>query len=113
MNGQVEYFFESGNDAGHFSIDRVTGYVTLANPVDYENPLQRSFKILVAATDLGFPPLQNRTDIYITVLDFNDNSPIAVDAIGNIDENATNGTVAVTLTATDADSTINKDLQFL
>ena len=87
--------------------------MTLASEVDYENPLQRSFKILVAATDLGFPPLQNRTDVYITVLDFNDNPPIATDAIGNIDENATNRTVAVRLTATDADSTINRVLQFL
>ena len=85
----------------------------LASEVDFENPLQRSFKILVAATDLGFPPLQNRTDIYITVLDFNDNSPIAANAIGNIDENATNGTIAVRLTATDADSTVNRLLRFL
>ena len=113
VNGLVTYGIESGNDAGHFSINLANGQITLAASVDFEVPAQKVFKLRVVASDQGVPnPLQNRTDANIYVLDFNDNAPIPVTAVGSIRENATVNTVAVTLIATDADSTINKRLQF-
>ena len=106
------YTIESGNDAGHFALDSNTGSLTLNKLVDFENLNQKFFKLLVAASDSGSPVLQNRTDVSIYVLDFNDNPPIAFDAFGSIDENATIGTIAATLTATDADSGNNQKLIF-
>ena len=110
LNGDVVYAIDSGNDAAHFSLDSNNGVLTLSKLVDFENVNQKFFKLLVAASDLGSPSLQNRTDVSIYVLDFNDNSPIAFDAIGSINENATAGTIAATLTATDADSGDNQRL---
>ena len=106
------YTIESGNDAGHFALNSNTGLLSLNNLVDFENPNQRFFKLLIAASDSGSPPLQNRTDISIYVLDFNDNPPIAFNAFGSINENATAGTIAAIITATDADSGANQLLQF-
>ena len=80
--------------------------------LDYE--MFMSYQINVTATDGGSPPLSGSTFITITVVDENDNNPMfsASTYRGSIQENSLNGSVIITLSATDEDSTTNGQIVY-
>ncbi|CAH2223924.1 protocadherin-20 [Pelobates cultripes] len=70
--GQVSYFL--GSDApSYFSLDRVTGILTVSTMLDREE--KEKYRFTVKARDSGFPAKETVATVYITVLDKNDNSP--------------------------------------
>ncbi|XP_039339418.1 protocadherin alpha-4-like [Mauremys reevesii] len=72
------------------------------------------YRLLLTATDGGKPELTGTVQLVITVLDVNDNAPVFNQSVYKIRlfENAANGTLVITLNATDLDEGINKDISY-
>lgn len=70
VNAQVTYSLDEETD---FAINSQTGALTTIRPLDRE--IQSSYLLTVTAKDGGNPPLQDTTDIEISVGDINDNAP--------------------------------------
>jgi len=85
-------------------LDAQTGEIVVASKIDHEQHQWLNFS--VRATDSGVPARSSLVDVYITVLDENDNNPYFVGGSKNytISENAPPGTRVATLQAGDADS---------
>lgn len=85
-------------------LDPQTGEIVVASKIDHEQHQWLNFS--VRATDSGIPARSSLVDVYITVLDENDNNPYFVGGSKNytISENAAPGTRVATLQAGDADS---------
>uniref|UniRef100_A0A8C6CHW9 Protocadherin alpha 3 n=1 Tax=Moschus moschiferus TaxID=68415 RepID=A0A8C6CHW9_MOSMO len=70
--------------------------------------------LLITAVDGGKPELTGTAQLKITVLDVNDNAPEFESTIYKVKlfENAPNGTLVVTVNASDLDEGINKDIVY-
>ncbi|BFZ03360.1 hypothetical protein BsWGS_06399 [Bradybaena similaris] len=71
-NGQVRYTLEE-SVAGVFSIDSVTGQLSLIAQLDYETTTEYLF--LVFATDQAADSRSSQTQVTVTVLNYNDMPP--------------------------------------
>ena len=72
--GDVRYFIVAGNFQNSFSIDSVTGVISIVNDIDRETVT--SFNLTVRASDRGALQFRRSTaNVEITVTDVNDNSP--------------------------------------
>ena len=112
LDGQLSYAITSGNEANKFGIDSTTGEIVLAGYIDYESV--QGYLIFVRVTDNGESPLGNSVQVRITVLDSNDNAPIINPLItAVIAENSALGSVVKVLECSDADSGINRDVEFI
>jgi hypothetical protein len=63
-------------------LDSETGEIVVANKIDHEQFPFLNFT--VRATDSGMPPRSSLADIFIQVLDENDNNPYFVGDVSNI-----------------------------
>ncbi len=100
------------NFAGMFSIGEQSGVILLTRSLDFE--FSQNYSIPVMAEDGGFPSLSNSTEVFVEVLDLNDNPPL-FDSNSyqvSLPENAVLGTLVFQLPATDADSTSNGALTY-
>ena len=71
--GPVSYYLST--DSGQFAIDQSTGHITTLRPLDKERtPFTQT--IQVNATDSGNPQLFSIVNVFITVIDLNDNPPV-------------------------------------
>lgn len=70
--GSLTYGIYSGDPNGYFTIDRISGKITVAKYLDYET--QGSLLLNVQAA-LGSPPAYNHTQVQILIEDINDNAP--------------------------------------
>ena len=61
-------------DGNKFSIDPVTGLITLTSTLDYET-LPNQYNIIIAVTDHGAPALSATASVRVNVTDINDNPP--------------------------------------
>ncbi|XP_010592223.2 LOW QUALITY PROTEIN: protocadherin alpha-3-like [Loxodonta africana] len=70
--------------------------------------------LVITAVDSGKPELTGTTQLKITVLDVNDNAPAFEKMVYKVRlfENAPNGTLAVTVNASDLDEGVNKDIVY-
>lgn len=73
VNSKITYSL-SNNPDDYFTISRSSGMIFLKKPVKYSK--SNSFRLEVAATDSGSPPLSSRQVVIITVEDVNDHTPI-------------------------------------
>ncbi|KAK0418580.1 hypothetical protein QR680_013653 [Steinernema hermaphroditum] len=98
-----------GEDSDVFSIDSLSGNVTLARNVDRES--RDEYRIRVKASD-GF--WQVTTTLTITVTDVNDNAPMFVKDSYEIsaNRNTATGTVVDQVTAYDIDSGLNAEVRY-
>lgn len=74
-NGYIEYSL--ANDLltnGVFSLGQVDGLLRVAGRIDRET--RSNYTLLVTAKDRGDPPRSSQTEIFVKVLDENDNSPV-------------------------------------
>ncbi|XP_019518213.1 PREDICTED: protocadherin alpha-1 isoform X6 [Hipposideros armiger] len=71
-------------------------------------------RLLLTATDGGKPELEGTVQLLITVLDVNDNAPLFAQAVYRVHllETMANGTLVVTLNASDADEGVNGEIVF-
>ncbi|XP_064550681.1 cadherin-23 [Drosophila montana] len=85
-------------------LDAQTGEIVVSNKIDHEQHQWLNFS--VRATDAGVPPRSGLVDVYVTVLDENDNNPYFIGGSKNytISESAAPGTRVATLQAADADA---------
>lgn len=85
-------------------LDVESGEIVVANKIDHETYQWLNFS--VKATDSGFPPRSSLVDVFISVLDENDNNPYFLTTTKNftVSENAALGTRVGTIQAGDADS---------
>ena len=74
-NGYIEYnLAEDAASRGVFSLGPVDGLLRVSGRIDRE--LKSSYTLLVTARDKGDPPRLTQTQIFVKVLDENDNSPV-------------------------------------
>ncbi|XP_022242413.1 fat-like cadherin-related tumor suppressor homolog [Limulus polyphemus] len=103
LNSKVTYFINGDDGMGMFSIDD-QGIIRTTTPLDYEST--SSYWLCVYARDWGTVPLYDRVDVFIEVLNENDNTPLTVEPayFTTVVENAELGTSVVKLDAFDQDS---------
>ncbi|XP_065499997.1 protocadherin beta-15-like [Caloenas nicobarica] len=104
-----EYF--SVNFGFHSDYENYVELV-LEKPLDREEQAEMGFSVI--ATDGGSPPRSGTTEIRIVVLDVNDNSPVFTKRlyIGKVLENAPEGSVVLSVVATDLDVGPHGDISY-
>ncbi|XP_065894114.1 uncharacterized protein [Dysidea avara] len=106
INGQVSY---SINDTVPFTLFESTGTVTVTSTLDYETVSFYTF--MVWASDQS---CSSSTTVEVDVLDINDNTPRFEDFtnVVNVSEDTSPDTIITTVTATDADSGLNGEIEY-
>ena len=97
----LTYAITGGNTNGAFTIDSVTGAITVANSSELDFETTPVFNLTVTVTDAG--GLSDSATITINLNDINE-TPVINDATFNIDENNTNGTAVGNVPVTDPDA---------
>lgn len=107
VNADVYYSLVGGDDRDDFAVDRATGVLTVARPLDYER--RKEYLLTVQAIDGGTPPLSDLATINVTVSDGNDNAPhFSQTSYGaRVREDAAVGVRVLQVIADDADSGAN------
>ncbi|XP_062392882.1 protocadherin beta-16-like isoform X6 [Sardina pilchardus] len=110
-NGEVTYVFNLISDkvARLFTMDKVSGEIKVAGPIDYEDEID--YEITVQAKD-GYG-LSSNAKVIIDVTDVNDNAPVInVKSLKNpVPENAAPGTEVGIINVQDEDSEGNRQLR--
>ncbi|XP_068273288.1 protocadherin beta-15-like [Nyctibius grandis] len=86
--------------------------LVLEKPLDREEQSELGFSVI--AVDGGSPPRSGTTQIHIVVLDVNDNAPIFTQELYVVQvlENAPEGSVVLSVVATDRDVGVNGDISY-
>ncbi|XP_035210796.1 cadherin-23-like isoform X2 [Stegodyphus dumicola] len=103
-NRSLIYSLQGSPDIiGLVGMDKKSGEVSVSNKIDRE--MFSWLNVTVIATDSGIPPLSGAADIFIQVLDENDNNPVFVNSASDfsVAEDVTVGTEVALVQATDAD----------
>ncbi|CAN8189759.1 unnamed protein product [Coccothraustes coccothraustes] len=116
-NTVQEYSISPENE--NFSVSHGTGIsgkkyleLVLEKPLDREEQVEMSFSVV--ALDGGSPVRTGTTQVNIVILDVNDNAPIFTKEvyIGRVLENMPEGSVVLTVLATDPDAGVNGDISY-
>ncbi|CAB4057495.1 FAT1_2_3 [Lepeophtheirus salmonis] len=104
INSQITYSIRNGSGLGIFSIDSKTGSI-LPVPLWIEKQ-KKDYWITIYAQDQGLVPLYTSLDIYILILNVNDNVPYSnnFSTVVNIQENSRPYTKLLTIEAFDDDA---------
>ncbi|XP_076861943.1 protocadherin gamma-A6-like isoform X7 [Brachyhypopomus gauderio] len=80
-------------------------HVELVLEKELDREQEKEVKLMLTAIDGGTPPRSGTVAIHVTVLDANDNAPVFSQSVYKVSlpENSPQGTVVVTVSATDAD----------
>ena len=110
-NSNITFYLSNDFD-GTFAIGRNSGIITLTKSLDYE--FAQSYDFTVTAQDAGVPSLSNSSDVFIEVVDLNDNPPIFDSTLYrvSIPENSILNSLVFKANATDADATSNSALRY-
>lgn len=120
----ISYSIQLSPLSSQFVINSTTGIITTAFVLDREFFAQEGIfippdsqeSITIIATDDGVIPgsFENTQDVFITLLDINDNDPIFDAPLfqGFIDENGPNSAPVLTVSATDADLFNNSEIRY-
>lgn len=111
-NGIVRYTISSGNERNEFSVDPVTGAVTILEPLDYD--LIQEYHLNITAEDLGYKPRSAVAKLTVVLTDINDNPPIFNQTEYNayIAENSAPDSYVYKALATDKDSPKNAIIHY-
>ncbi|XP_026738536.1 fat-like cadherin-related tumor suppressor homolog [Trichoplusia ni] len=107
VNADVYYSLVGGDDKDDFAVDRASGVLTIARPLDYER--RKEYLLTVQAIDGGTPPLSDLATVNVSVSDGNDNAPLFSQASygARVREDAALGVRVLQVLADDADSGAN------
>uniref|UniRef100_A0A1Y1MVJ3 Fat-like cadherin-related tumor suppressor homolog n=1 Tax=Photinus pyralis TaxID=7054 RepID=A0A1Y1MVJ3_PHOPY len=102
-DSRIEYSIRGGDGIGIFSIDN-KGVIRTLCVLDIET--KPHYWLTVYAQDHGVVPLYSSVEVYIEVLNENDNVPLSDEAVyyPTIPEDAPAGTVVIQINATDNDA---------
>ncbi|KAL3270161.1 hypothetical protein HHI36_009218 [Cryptolaemus montrouzieri] len=111
-NAAIRYAITSGNTQSQFSIDSLTGDISLVKPLDYETI--RNYRLTVRAQDGGSPARSNSTQVLINVRDVNDNVPRFYTSLfqESVSENVPKGYSIVKIQAYDGDEGPNAEIKY-
>ncbi|CAJ0944561.1 unnamed protein product [Ranitomeya imitator] len=112
LNQKVQYSLVSSAE-GQFSIDEVSGIISLEKPLDRET--QAIYTLTVRATDHGLPrKLSSVASIVVSVLDINDNPPVFEhrEYIATLPEDIEVGTEVLQVYATSRDIEANAEISY-
>lgn len=124
---KVTYSFGSGNEDGAFAIDPASGEIRVKNSanLDFERFLQQkntinsaasgsAIRLIVVARTESSPLLYGYCEIYITLLDENDNSPIFTQQqySASVREGLSKSTFVMQVSAHDADQGANSRILY-
>ncbi|XP_065170403.1 fat-like cadherin-related tumor suppressor homolog isoform X3 [Atheta coriaria] len=102
-DGRIEYSIRDGDGIGIFSIDN-TGTIRTLSMLDYET--KTHYWLTVYAQDHGVVPLYSSVEVYIDVINENDNVPLSEKAVyyASVLEDSPEGTPVAQISATDRDA---------
>lgn len=105
-------FFLSEDFSGTFTIGEKNGTLLLTGDLDYE--FTQSYTFQVTAEDSGTPSLSSSSEVFIEIVDLNDNPPQFDSDVYqvSIPENIILGSQIFRIPATDSDSTSNGELRY-
>ncbi|XP_078397296.1 protocadherin-23 [Cetorhinus maximus] len=121
-NSYIDYAIIGGNEQNRFHIENsviqtenhysMVGKLVLTNILDRE--LTNNYSLVVCASDRGTPPLNSTTIILMTVLDFNDNSPVfnSLEYHVEVLENTPVKHKLIQVSAYDHDQGVNADIKY-
>ncbi|MCB2220084.1 MAG: cadherin domain-containing protein [Bacteroidetes bacterium] len=99
----ITFSIQSGNASNAFSIDEVSGELTVNNQaaLNYENT--PAFNMVIMVTDNGTSPMSSSASVTVNLNDLNEN-PVIDDQDFEIEENTSNGQTVGSVIATDPDN---------
>ncbi|NXY89740.1 PCD23 protein, partial [Alcedo cyanopectus] len=111
-NGQVSYHILSGNENKAFLLDKSTGLLSTAQPLDRES--QQQYSLTVMALDDGSPALSTTQLLTVSVLDVNDETPVFLKQLyeATVHENQDPGVFVTKVEAVDRDAGLNSLLRY-
>ncbi|XP_019645840.1 PREDICTED: protocadherin Fat 4-like [Branchiostoma belcheri] len=109
-NGEVNYYITDATVP--FTVDNTTGVISTSGGLDRETV--SSYTFLVTVRDRGTPQFSDQATVTVSVLDLNDNTPNFTQPSYSvtIEENLSQGTSILTVSATDEDSGTNADITY-
>ncbi|KAL8580713.1 hypothetical protein ACOMHN_038189 [Nucella lapillus] len=116
LNGRVEYYIVTSESRPRFPIHvNSSGAILVTGEVDYE--VSNLFSFIVAAVDMGSPPLNSTCHVTIEVVDKNDHSPVITfpspeNPSVNIPFDTAPGSEIAKVVAYDLDSGLNGELRY-
>ncbi|XP_063239987.1 LOW QUALITY PROTEIN: fat-like cadherin-related tumor suppressor homolog [Bacillus rossius redtenbacheri] len=110
-DSRVGYFIKGGDGMGLFSIDNEGNIRTMA-VLDAES--KQHYWLTVVARDHAVVPLHSALEVFVRVLDENDNAPLTAEPVyyPSVPENSPAGRLVLQLTAQDRDLDPDKRLGF-
>ena len=113
-SGKVTYGFVDNDIVSYFVIDGGTGIISTIQEFDYETLSQTVFTFKVIAIDDGSPSRTAEATVVITIQDQNDNCPVfkRIPFSYNVPLKSKSKYVIVTVTAVDADSGKNGEIEY-
>lgn len=111
-NGMIRYAISSGNERKEFSVDAITGAVTILESLDFD--VIQEYHLNITAEDLGFKSRSAVATLRVTLTDINDNPPIfnQTEYHTYLPENAPVQSFVFKCIATDKDSPKNAIIQY-
>ncbi|XP_017787025.1 PREDICTED: protocadherin-like wing polarity protein stan isoform X1 [Nicrophorus vespilloides] len=112
VNAAIRYAIIGGNTQSQFTIDSLSGDVTLVKPLDYE--ILRNYRLVVRAQDGGNPSRSNTTQLLIKVEDVNDNAPRFYTSLfqESVSESVSTGFSILKVQAFDNDDGLNANILY-
>ncbi|KAM3840202.1 protocadherin alpha-5-like isoform 1-T1 [Vipera latastei] len=110
INKEISYFFSTSlplDVTQLFTMNSETGEIRLIGKLDYENI--NGYELQIFAEDKSSSPLSGHCEVFVDVLDINDNIPeLSVNSLSvPLPEDSSPGTVVAILSASDRDSGTN------
>uniref|UniRef100_A0A8C2ZQ62 Protocadherin-16 n=1 Tax=Cyclopterus lumpus TaxID=8103 RepID=A0A8C2ZQ62_CYCLU len=111
-NGRVTYSIQSGNTGGTFSLNPITGSLSIFKPLDREE--QDVFNLTITAEDHGIPQHSSSQLLCVHVIDVNDEVPRfeEIQYEAQISENQPTGVSVLTVAASDLDQGTNGQVTY-
>ncbi|KAM4607527.1 protocadherin-15-like [Polymixia lowei] len=110
-NQTIFYSIVAGNERGDFKVNNMTGVISTAKPLDYENVTNYVLRVqadsmLVVMSNLRVPSKSNTAKVFIEVQDENDHPPVFSRKlyIGGVAEDTKTFSTVLKIVATDVDT---------
>ncbi|XP_066574333.1 protocadherin Fat 1a isoform X3 [Amia ocellicauda] len=111
-DGEIRYSLRDGSGLGIFKIDEETGIIRTEELLDHETTSH--YWLTIFATDQGVVPLSSFVEIYIEVVDVNDNAPQTSEPVyyPSVMENSPKDVSVIQIEAFDPDSSSSDKLTY-
>uniref|UniRef100_A0A8C9NCX9 Cadherin domain-containing protein n=1 Tax=Serinus canaria TaxID=9135 RepID=A0A8C9NCX9_SERCA len=111
-NGALRYKITGGNVGEYFTLNNTSGKLLVTRSLDREDI--SNFTLVIECHDLGSPSRSSTAQLYLTVLDENDHSPLFAKTHYQISvtEDLEEGSAILDLSASDEDAGLNGEVMY-